>query len=182
MQEILKGEVSLYHWPPVWLVWNQLYDYWQFLFYLLNRLIQTCQTGGQQSSETSPFSIPCIILRLRVPILTQVQGERKKERKLNYFYIQRIFHKILPNLILIHRNDLVFKNLYENQLGKISAMVFSSVIAIITSPLILSLIRYQKNNHYRILIGHLITSNLLTLLHWDLSVQVYYFICQKITL
>ncbi len=27
-QGILKGEVSLYHWPPVWLVWNQLYDDW----------------------------------------------------------------------------------------------------------------------------------------------------------
>ncbi len=25
-QGILKGEVSLYCWPPVWLVWNQLYD------------------------------------------------------------------------------------------------------------------------------------------------------------
>ncbi len=31
-QGILKGEVSLYHWPPVWLVWNQLYDSRQFLF------------------------------------------------------------------------------------------------------------------------------------------------------
>ncbi len=31
-QGILKGEVSLYHWQPVWLVWNQLYDNWQFLF------------------------------------------------------------------------------------------------------------------------------------------------------
>jgi len=31
-QGILKGEVSLYRWPPVWLVWNQLYDNWQFLF------------------------------------------------------------------------------------------------------------------------------------------------------
>jgi hypothetical protein len=31
-QGILKGEVSLYHWPPVWLVWNPLYDYWQFIF------------------------------------------------------------------------------------------------------------------------------------------------------
>ncbi len=29
---ILKGEVSLYHWPPVWLVCNQLYDNGQFLF------------------------------------------------------------------------------------------------------------------------------------------------------
>jgi len=29
-----------------------------FCFYLLNRLIQTSQTGGQQYSDTSPFSIP----------------------------------------------------------------------------------------------------------------------------
>ncbi len=32
VQGILKGEVSLYRWPLVWLVWNQLYDNWQFLF------------------------------------------------------------------------------------------------------------------------------------------------------
>ncbi len=31
-----------------------------FGFYLQNRLIQTSQTGGQQYSNTSPFSIPCI--------------------------------------------------------------------------------------------------------------------------
>jgi len=30
-----------------------------FCFYLQNRLIQTCQTGGQWYSDTSPFSIPC---------------------------------------------------------------------------------------------------------------------------
>jgi hypothetical protein len=62
-QGILKGEVSQYHWPPVWLVWNQLYDCWQFLFfYFQNRLIQTSQTGGQQYSDTSPFSIPWLKL------------------------------------------------------------------------------------------------------------------------
>jgi len=32
-----------------------------FCFYLQNRLIQTSQTGGQQYSDTSPFSIPCLI-------------------------------------------------------------------------------------------------------------------------
>jgi len=31
-----------------------------FCFYLQNRLIQTSQTGGQQYSATSPFSIPCM--------------------------------------------------------------------------------------------------------------------------
>ncbi len=31
-QGILKGEVSLYCWPPARLAWYQLYDNWQFLF------------------------------------------------------------------------------------------------------------------------------------------------------
>jgi hypothetical protein len=48
----------LVHWPPVWLVWNQLYADWQ-LFWFQNSLIQTSQTGGQWYSDTSPFSIPC---------------------------------------------------------------------------------------------------------------------------
>ncbi len=59
-QGILKGEVSLYCWPPVWLVWNQLYNNWQFFIYLQNRLIQTSKTGGQWYSDTSPFSFPCL--------------------------------------------------------------------------------------------------------------------------
>ncbi len=46
-QGILKGEVSLYHWPPVWLVWNQLYDYWQFLF------LFSKQTNPNQSNRRS---------------------------------------------------------------------------------------------------------------------------------
>jgi len=58
-QGTLKGQVSLYCWPPVWLVGNQLYDNWQFFcFYLQSRLIQTGQTGGQQYSDTTPFSVP----------------------------------------------------------------------------------------------------------------------------
>jgi hypothetical protein len=56
-QGIQKGEVSLYHWPPAWLVWNQLTTD-NFCFYLLHRLVQTSQTGGQWYSDTSPFSIP----------------------------------------------------------------------------------------------------------------------------
>ncbi len=31
-------------------------------FYLQNRLIQTSQTGGQQDSDTSPFSIPWFLI------------------------------------------------------------------------------------------------------------------------
>ena len=46
-QGILKGEVSLYRWPPVWLVWNRLYDYWQFLFLFAK------QTNPNQSNRRS---------------------------------------------------------------------------------------------------------------------------------
>jgi hypothetical protein len=54
---ILKGEVSLYRWPPAWRVGNSSMKTEKFCFYLLNRLIQTGQTGGQWYSV--PFSIPC---------------------------------------------------------------------------------------------------------------------------
>jgi hypothetical protein len=57
----VNTKVSLCHWPPVWLVRNQLYDNRQFLFFLQSRLIQTSQTGGQEYSDTSPFSIPWLI-------------------------------------------------------------------------------------------------------------------------
>jgi hypothetical protein len=33
-----------------------------FCFYLQNRLIQTDQTGGQQYSDTSPFSVPWLLI------------------------------------------------------------------------------------------------------------------------
>ncbi len=46
-QGILKVEESLYHWPPVWLVWNQLYDNWQFLF------LYAKQTNPNQSNRWS---------------------------------------------------------------------------------------------------------------------------------
>ncbi len=42
-----SGEVSLYHWPPVWLLWNQLYDNWHFLFLIVK------QTNPNQSNRRS---------------------------------------------------------------------------------------------------------------------------------
>ncbi len=38
-----------------------------FGIYLQNRLIQTSRTGGQQHSDTSPFSIPCLLSAFIVP-------------------------------------------------------------------------------------------------------------------
>ncbi len=47
VQGILKGEVSLYHWPPVWLVWNQLYDNGQFLFLFVKQTNPNQSNSGQ---------------------------------------------------------------------------------------------------------------------------------------
>ncbi len=44
-----------------------------FCFYLQNRLIQTCQTGGQLYNDTSPFSIPW--LSCPVSVLIFVSSE-----------------------------------------------------------------------------------------------------------
>ncbi len=59
------GDLSLYSWPPVGT--GLELGAWQLTiyFYLQNIKIQTSQTGGQQHSDTSPFSIP----RLRHPTL-----------------------------------------------------------------------------------------------------------------
>jgi hypothetical protein len=49
-----------------------------FCLYLQNSLIQTSQTGGWWYSDTSPFSIPCLSLCLRVLIQSPLTpGERK---------------------------------------------------------------------------------------------------------
>ncbi len=42
--------LSLYHWPPVWLVWNQLYDNWQFLF-LFAKHTNTNQSNRRSTVE-----------------------------------------------------------------------------------------------------------------------------------
>ncbi len=65
-----------------------------FCFYLQNRLIQTSQTGGQWYSDTSPFSIPCIILRGDT-VVTFIQFVQKKfiQQKKNkpIFNMDKIF-------------------------------------------------------------------------------------------
>jgi hypothetical protein len=59
MQGTLKGTYCtvdlLFH-----CFWNLTTD--NFHFYLQNRLIQTGQTGGRLYSDTSPFSVPWLML------------------------------------------------------------------------------------------------------------------------
>jgi hypothetical protein len=58
-----------------------------FCFYLLNRLIQTSQTGGQLYSDASLFSIPCFSYeskRRERDRQTERKKEGTKERKEGY--------------------------------------------------------------------------------------------------
>jgi hypothetical protein len=80
-----------------------------FCFYLQNRLIQTCQTGGQQYSDTSPFSIPW---QQHFPSLQSklcyVGGTQKNPSNLNYergyltskrlFKLLKLNTSVTPNL------------------------------------------------------------------------------------
>jgi hypothetical protein len=61
LQGILKGEVSLYCWPPVWLVWNQLYDNLPFLLFLLAKQTNPNRICDEHCNiYTLPFrSAPC---------------------------------------------------------------------------------------------------------------------------
>jgi hypothetical protein len=52
-------------------------------YYLQNRLIQTSQTGGQQYSDTSPFSIPWCnreVVLERVEKRQRMGNGKKRER------------------------------------------------------------------------------------------------------
>ncbi len=59
-QGILKGDVSLYHWPPVWLIWISRFANKNKNCQLSYSWFKTSQTGGKQYSDTSSFSIPWV--------------------------------------------------------------------------------------------------------------------------
>ncbi len=62
-QGILKGTVSLYRWPPVWLVWNQLHDNWHFLFLFAKQTYLSQSNRRSTVQWYSSFSIPWMIFR-----------------------------------------------------------------------------------------------------------------------
>ncbi len=43
-----------------------------FCFSLQNKVIQTSQTGGQQYSDTSPFSIPWLIFQVELVLFLEI--------------------------------------------------------------------------------------------------------------
>jgi hypothetical protein len=62
--------------------------------------------------------------------------------------------------------------LYENQLSKNVAIAFSIISVILTTPLLGSVISYEAQNNYRILIGRLLSSNVSSMIVWNFTAQV----------
>ncbi len=56
---------------------------WQlnFFIYLQNRLIQTSQTGGQRYSDTSHFSIPCIVFQYKFETWAPLATAERRTRR-----------------------------------------------------------------------------------------------------
>ncbi len=92
---MLKGEVLLYHWPPVWLVWNLLYDYWQFLFLFAK------QTNPNQSNRRSTvqwYFPPLVFPGIKIIILHLVFSFflfKKQHNVWNVASSAQVFYKSL---------------------------------------------------------------------------------------
>ncbi len=84
---ILKGEVSLYRWPPIWLVWNQLYENWQFLFSPVK------QTNPNQSNRRSmvqwyfPLEYSLVLRNCPCEYLYRHSKEKKYEQLITFFLL-----------------------------------------------------------------------------------------------
>jgi hypothetical protein len=96
-QGILKGEVSLYHWPPVWLVRNQLYDNWHFW------LLFAKQTIPNQSNRRSTVHW---YFPLQYSLL---QWRDNSKRAMNFYWRGKI--KTVGLLILTRLDQLLFENM-----------------------------------------------------------------------
>ena len=62
--------------------------------------------------------------------------------------------------------------MYENNVSKFVSIGFSMTTVLVTLPMMYNIVSFEASNHYRILIGRLISSNLISLIFWDLTVQV----------
>ncbi len=84
-QGILKGEVSLYYWPPAWLVWNQLYDSRQFL------LLFAKQTNPNQSNRRSTVQCYFPLFVFPAEMLITIIINCLDQRNCVHVFLQRIF-------------------------------------------------------------------------------------------
>jgi hypothetical protein len=77
-----------------------------FCFYLQNRLIQTSQTGGQQYSDTSPFSIPWPMTSKKSPTRA-TDNEKEPKLILNH---PKQSGKAQPAQLIMNKEPKLFLN------------------------------------------------------------------------
>ncbi len=75
---ILKGEVSLYRWPCVWLVWIHLFCKQKQKISVAIQLIPNQSNRRSMVCDTSPFSIPWSRVRAWLPLLALADRKCQK--------------------------------------------------------------------------------------------------------
>ena len=58
----------------------------------------------------------------------------------------------------------MFTSMYDNNASKFVSIAFSMASVLVTLPMMANIVSFEANNHYRILIGRLISSNLISLI------------------
>ncbi len=113
-------------------------------FYLQYRLIQTCQTGGQWYSDTSPFSIPWILFSKHAQL---VKAEINVNNTYQYKGWCHSFCYILKSIFFPHTGTISSGNWYYRTcwLSLCWELVFIIIVSIIILSVLATLIELTGN-------------------------------------
>jgi hypothetical protein len=64
-----------------------------------------------------------------------------------------------------------YHDLFSNRPSKLLSVAYSSILAIVFTPLVYSIILFERDNHHRTLINQLMASAMWTGVFWNLTVQ-----------
>ena len=72
-----------------------------------------------------------------------------------------------------------YAELFTNRPSKVFALIYSTVVTLVFTPVMYSIVRFERNHHHRTLINQLMASTFWTAIIWNLAVQplaIYRFI------
>jgi hypothetical protein len=64
-----------------------------------------------------------------------------------------------------------YSDLFANRPSKIAALIYSAAATLVSTPLMYSIVRYERNHHHRTLLNQLISSTFWTAIIWNSTVQ-----------
>lgn len=72
----------------------------------------------------------------------------------------------------IFREIYIFQGTFENSSAKTYSIMFSIIGIIVTTPMLFSIIWFEKNDHHRTLINQLVSSIIWFAILWNITLQV----------